>query len=184
MTVKLRIAVFAAALAVVGAGAALAGAAIEPRGEDKAAGDEIGGHAGGRMDEGHEAPDPVRGLAVAEDGLRVVVDDPELRQGRAERLGFRIVDARGRTVRDFDVEHEKRMHLIVARRDLSTFQHLHPEQDADGVWSTGVRLDQAGSYRLFADFSHDGRRRTPSPPTCASTAPPTCGRCPPPARPP
>ena len=40
------------------------------------------------------------------------------------------------TVRDFDVEHEKRMHLIVARRDLTGFQHLHPEQAADGTWTT------------------------------------------------
>jgi hypothetical protein len=98
---------------------------------------------------------PLRGLAIAEDGLRVVVEDPELRRGRSETLRFRIVDDRGETVRDFDVEHEKRMHLILARRDLGGFQHLHPEQAADGSWTTRVRLDDAGSYRLFADFSHD-----------------------------
>ena len=73
------------------------------------------------------AAHPVRGLAVAENGLRLVVDDPELRRGRTEQLRFRIVDERGATVRDFDVEHTKRMHLIVARRDLTGFQHLHPE---------------------------------------------------------
>ena len=99
------------------------------------------------------AAHPVRGLAVAEDGLRVVVDDPELRRGRTETLRFRVVDERGETVRDFDVEHEKRMHLILARRDLTGFQHLHPEQAADGSWTTEARLDEAGSYRLFADFS-------------------------------
>ena len=89
-----------------------------------------------------------------------MVDDPELRRGRAERLAFRIVDARGETVRDFDVEHTKRMHLILARRDLTGFQHLHPEQQADGTWTTTVRLDEAGSYRLFADFSHDDEAQT------------------------
>ena len=98
----------------------------------------------------------MRGLAVAENGLRVVVDDPELRRGQNETLRFRIVDARGETVRDFDVEHEKRMHLIVARRDLTGFQHLHPEQAPDGTWTTSLRLDEAGSYRLFADFAHEG----------------------------
>ena len=46
------------------------------------------------------------------------------------------------------------MHLIVARRDLTGFQHLHPEMAADGTWSTDVTLPQAGSYRLFADFSY------------------------------
>jgi hypothetical protein len=52
------------------------------------------------------------------------------------------------------------MHLILARRDLSGFQHLHPEQAADGSWSAPVRIDEAGSYRLFADFSHDGENQT------------------------
>ena len=73
---------------------------------------------------------------------------------------FRIVDERGETVRDFDVEHTKRMHLILARRDLTGFQHLHPEQQADGTWTTTVRLDEAGSYRLFADFSHEDEAQT------------------------
>jgi hypothetical protein len=102
----------------------------------------------------------LHGLAVADGGLRVVVDDPELRRGRTERLSFRIVDERGATVRDFDVEQEKQMHLIVARRDLTGFQHLHPEQRADGAWTTTVRIDDAGSYRLFADFSRGGEART------------------------
>jgi hypothetical protein len=52
------------------------------------------------------------------------------------------------------------MHLILARRDLTGFQHLHPEQMADGTWSTRVRLDAAGSYRLFADFSYEGKAYT------------------------
>jgi hypothetical protein len=106
------------------------------------------------------APDPVRGLAVENDGLRVVVDEPELRRGATETLSFRIENVRGETVRNFDVEHEKRMHLILARRDLTGFQHLHPEQGADGSWQTTVKLDDAGSYRLFADFSHDGENQT------------------------
>jgi hypothetical protein len=107
-----------------------------------------------------QANHPVRGLAVAENGLRVVVDDPELRRGRSEKLTFRIVEHSGATVRDFDVEHEKRMHLIVARRDLTGFQHLHPTQADDGSWTTTLRLDDAGSYRLFADFARDGRSYT------------------------
>jgi hypothetical protein len=103
---------------------------------------------------------PVRGLAVADDGLRVVVETPELRRGRSEQLRFRIVDQQDHTVRDFDVEHEKRMHLILARRDLTGFQHLHPRQATDGTWTTDARIDDPGSYRLFADFSHQDEART------------------------
>jgi hypothetical protein len=109
---------------------------------------------------GEQAADPVRGLAVAENGLRLVLEDPELRRGRTEDVRFRIVDDGGETVRDFDVEHTKRMHLIVARRDLTGFQHLHPRQDDDGGWSVPLRLTEAGSYRLFADFSSGGEAFT------------------------
>jgi len=116
-----------------------------------------GTHAGGRDD---PADHPVRGLAVAERGLRLVVENPELRRGRSERVAFRILDESGATVRDFDVEHEKRMHLILARRDLSGFQHLHPEQAEDGTWIASVRLPAAGSYRLFADFARNGESYT------------------------
>jgi hypothetical protein len=52
------------------------------------------------------------------------------------------------------------MHLIVARRDLTGFQHLHPTQRADGTWTTPATFADAGSYRLFADFTRDGEART------------------------
>jgi hypothetical protein len=159
-TARLRITAFAAALALLFGGAALAGAMIEPHGENPTA--RTTGPKGHMSEGAHtaNAPDPVRGLAVAQGDLRVVVEQPELRRGRTESLRFRIVDEHGAAVRDFDVTHEKRMHLILARRDLTGFQHLHPTLDADGTWSAAVRLDAAGSYRLFADFSHDDQPRT------------------------
>jgi hypothetical protein len=152
----LKLAAFAAALAVVFGAAALAGAAIGPEADVKTEEE----HSDMNTSAEHAAPDPVRGLAIAGDGLRIVVDDPELRRGERETLRFRIEDDRGETVRDFDVEHERRMHLILARRDLTGFQHLHPEQAPDGSWSVPVRLAEAGSYRLFADFSHGGEPET------------------------
>jgi hypothetical protein len=125
-------------------------------------GDEAGGHAGdaegGRH--GGEAAAPVRGLAVADGGLKLALETAELDRGRASELRFSIRGAGGGTVRDFDVEHEKRMHLIVVRRDGRGFQHLHPELDARGTWSVPVTLSEPGSYRVFADFKHDGEART------------------------
>jgi hypothetical protein len=148
-----KLAGFAAALAVLFGVGAAAGAIFKPSapgGDVRAA-----GH-GGAMDADITAM-AVRGLAVASDGMRFVVDDPELRRGADEQLRFRIVDEDGQTVRDFDVEHTKRMHLIVARRDLTGFQHLHPTMAPDGTWSTPLRIDEAGSYRVFADFSRDDK---------------------------
>ena len=127
---------------------------------DKAGADAAeGGHEGGGGEHGATAHE-VRGLASAAGGLRVIVDDPELRRGRAERLVIRIVDEHGAPVRHFDVGHTKRMHVIVARRDLTGFQHLHPTQRADGAWEAPVTLREAGSYRLFADFSRAGEPQT------------------------
>jgi hypothetical protein len=145
-----RLAGITTALAAIFGIGALAGGVFHPSAP--------GGDAKVAMRHGAEAMAmSVRGLAVADDGLRIVVANPQLRLDRTEQLRFRIVDDEGRTVRDFDIEHTKRMHLIVARRDLTGFQHLHPTMAADGTWSAPLRLAEAGSYRVFADFSHDDK---------------------------
>jgi hypothetical protein len=151
-----RIALFAALLALAFGGAALAGSALDP---DPDA-DE--GHAPADKDHagGHETASAPAGLAVADAGLRLDVDRRRLAAGRPERVGFRIVGKGGRVLRDFEVEHDRRMHLIVVRRDLTGFQHLHPEMAPDGTWSTPVKLTEPGGYRLFADFKAGGASQT------------------------
>jgi hypothetical protein len=78
----------------------------------------------------------VRGLAVNAGGMTLWLEQTELERGQQTELRFRILGQEGQPVRDFDVEHEKRMHVIVARRDLTGFQHLHPELVGDGTWRT------------------------------------------------
>jgi len=165
-SVAKQLATFVAVLAVLFTGGAVAGQLIEP---EARGGDKVSGHGAGRAHgdsvrsagtHGGEPAKQVGGLAVADQGLRLAVEQPELRRGRAETVAFRIVDENGEVVRDFDVEHERPMHLIVARRDLTGFQHLHPQMDAAGAWTTELELPAAGSYRLFADFSRDGEAFT------------------------
>jgi hypothetical protein len=146
---------FAVVLALVFAGAALAGSRIDVHpGKPTAATAAASGMA--EM----AAPQPVRGLAVAENGLTLELARRSAPRGEAFALAFRVVDRRGRTVRDFDVEHTKRMHLIVVRRDMTGFQHLHPTLGPDGTWSVPATLRDAGSYRVFADFSVGGKAYT------------------------
>jgi hypothetical protein len=124
------------------------------------------GHAGHATDQEpavteQSAEAALPGVQVAQDGLRLQLDRASFPAGsRPVPLSFRILDADGRAVRDFDVAHERRLHLIVVRRDLSGFQHLHPEIEPDGTWMTDVRFGAGGTYRVFADFTRDGRQQT------------------------
>ncbi len=156
MAAPAKLAGFAALLVAVFALASLAGAAIDPA--PRSSGQADAEHAAEPA--GHGAPQPVRGLAVADGGLRLALDTPEVPRSTRTTLRLRILDAGGDAVREFDVEHERRMHLIVVRRDLTGFQHLHPRLGADGTWSVPISLDEPGSYRVLADFSHDGTART------------------------
>ena len=156
MNVATRLAGFAVALALVFAGAAFAGSRIDVHpGKPSSAAVKpgMGAMAGGDAHGEKMAPQPVRGLAVSENGLTLELARRTARPGQRFELAFRIRDRSGQTVRDFDVEHTKRMHFIVVRRDMTGFQHLHPTQNADGTWSVPVTLPEAGSYRVFADFS-------------------------------
>lgn len=146
-----KLGAFAAVLALVFGAASLAGGAVG-RIHDPASAAKNGMEM--------EAADPVRGLAVSENGRTLDLARPAVRTGAGFRLAFRILGADGRAVRAFDVEHTKRMHLIVVRRDLTGFQHLHPTLHPDGTWTAPLVLPAAGTYRVFADFSVGGKPTT------------------------
>jgi hypothetical protein len=55
-------------------------------------------------------------------------------------------------VSDFATVHEKRFHLFVISQDLEHYEHVHPEQDADGSWTLPLTLPRPGHYRLYSDF--------------------------------
>jgi hypothetical protein len=157
MNTVAKLAGFATGLAVLFGGAARAGRAgrNQPQEATRTSAKGMGDHAGEKM-----TPQPVRGLAVSDNGLTLKLAPTTAAPGRRFNVAFRVVDRRGRTVRDFDVEHTKRMHVIVVRRDMTGFQHLHPTQRAGGTWSVPVTLRDAGSYRVFTDFSNTGKAYT------------------------
>ena len=132
-------------------------------GGDMAAGGEMatGGH-GAEAEHGGGAAeaDPVRGLSASAGGMTLALDRQTVPRQATTELSFRIAGGGGDAVRDYEIEHEKRMHLIVARRDLTGFFHLHPRMDADGTWRTEVELPSAGRWRVFADFKRGGENLT------------------------
>jgi hypothetical protein len=165
VTAWTRIAGFVAALAVIFGVAVAVGGAVDVHRGDTGRGNapKAGGSGamGGMPAEGHGGAARLpRGLAVADGTLRLVAPDTTYALGQTKPFTFRILDARGATVRAFDVEHTKRLHLIAVRRDLTGYQHVHPVQAADGSWSVPLRFSQPGVYRVYADFQAHGSEKT------------------------
>ena len=71
-----------------------------------------------------------------------------------------------------DLHHERKIHLIVVSKDLSYFEHIHPDYQASGSYDIAVlptgknytdgprknetRFPKGGDYILFADYAPTG----------------------------
>jgi hypothetical protein len=71
-----------------------------------------------------------------------------------------------------DIQHDKKLHLIVVSKDLSYFDHIHPEFQSSGSYEITVlpkgkdyskgrfanetKFEQGGEYILFADYLPSG----------------------------
>lgn len=95
------------------------------------------------------------GLQVAQDGYRLVLDKTSVNPSPSATVSFTILGPAGRPLREYARLHDKELHLIVVKRDLSRFQHVHPTRDDHGTWSAKVALTP-GQWRVFADFDPAG----------------------------
>ncbi|WP_200206112.1 hypothetical protein [Micromonospora coerulea] len=137
-----------------GAGAVPAGA-----GHTHPPGTGAHAHGGVTVDQG--AALDAGGLSVSAAGYTLTPSTVQFPVGRADELRFQIRDERRRAVTRFAVVHDKPLHLIVVRRDLTGYQHLHPTMAADGTWSVPLTLAEPGVWRAYADFTavaDDGRQ--------------------------
>ena len=97
----------------------------------------------------------------------------ELESGKEGVLSFTPkVKGKENDAVPLDIIHEKKLHLIIASKDLSYFEHIHPEYQADGSYQIKVlakgkpytidkghnetRFDNGGEYMLFADYAPTG----------------------------
>jgi hypothetical protein len=83
-----------------------------------------------------------------------------LKPNTAGNYQFAILDDKGKPIKDFEKVHEKQMHVMVVRKDLAYFQHIHPTFNANtGVWTLDkLTIPTDGPYRLFADFTEGGTK--------------------------
>jgi hypothetical protein len=108
---------------------------------------ETGHHAQGR--DGH-----------GDSRYALALERAPLSPGVSAEVRFQILGPDGGPVSALTETHEKPVHFIVVRRDLTGFWHLHPTQVGEDVWSVRLGLPDAGEYRVFADFSPEGSDHT------------------------
>ncbi len=164
MSVPTKLFAFVAVVAVVFAGALGVGKLIGPVDAPAAAEhDAMDMGEDTAMDDGMEmdgmdmsgSTDIPKGLMVSQNGYTFDLDQTAVAPGSSVPVSFRITGPDGAPVTEYDVEHEKELHLIAVRRDFTGFQHVHPVMSPDGTWRTRVDLT-SGQWRLFADFKAAG----------------------------
>lgn len=84
----------------------------------------------------------------------VPVSKDPLVSGKAQNYAFTIVNNFGETVKNFEVVHEKLMHIVLMNNSLGGFQHLHPEYDPNTNIFTieNLTFPNDGEYLIYLDF--------------------------------
>ncbi|PGY06823.1 hypothetical protein [Bacillus sp. AFS031507] len=108
-------------------------------------------HEGMNMNHGNMTSTPQKDNTIVEFSFQ---GNPE--GGKQVPLNIQVKNKVGKPIKDFEVEHEKLMHLIVVSEDLSNFDHIHPEYKGDGSFTVTPNFPSGGEYKLFADFVPKG----------------------------
>ncbi|MCI0750267.1 MAG: hypothetical protein L0Y35_00350 [Flammeovirgaceae bacterium] len=99
--------------------------------------------------------------------------EPAVEAGKPSMLSFTpSIKGNETEMVPLDVQHDKKMHLIVVSKDLSYFDHIHPEFQSSGAYDIKVlskdenyskgrfanetKFEQGGEYVLFADYLPSG----------------------------
>jgi hypothetical protein len=151
---------FVVGLAVVFGVSAALGSMVEPAETEGGTEERMATHIADEESVHEATSHEPAGLGVSADGYTLRMSSTQLEQGEARELRFAVEDGDGAPITEFDELHERRLHLIVVRRDGAEFRHLHPEMDAAGTWTVPIEFGEAGVYRAFADFSVDGEQQT------------------------
>ena len=76
-----------------------------------------------------------------------------LKAGAQATLTLRVFDPQtGTPVNDFEVVHERLMHVFLVSENMKFFAHIHGVPQADGSFRLPVRLPYGGTYRVLADY--------------------------------
>lgn len=94
---------------------------------------------------------------VRDYGLEFTTSPAVVRAGQPVRMRFKILHpGTGVPVQKFETVHEKQYHLFLISQDMTFFEHIHPEQQADGSWTIEATLPKPGYYKVLSDFMPSG----------------------------
>jgi hypothetical protein len=80
-----------------------------------------------------------------------------VKPNQTTQLKFTVHDPwKDRTVKDFQIVHEKLFHMFVVSQDLQFFVHDHPVFEPEGDFIYDIKFPKAGLYRVLGDFYPDG----------------------------
>lgn len=71
-------------------------------------------------------------------------------------MTINITEKDGEPVNNFEINHEKLLHLIIVNHDLSFFNHIHPDFQGEGKFTIETTFPAGGDYKVFADFIPSG----------------------------
>jgi hypothetical protein len=100
----------------------------------------------------HAAPFDVRDYDLDFRTVPAVV-----KAGEKASLRLRVIHPdTGEVVKKFEIVHERQYHLFLISQDMEYFQHIHPQEQADGTWTIDVTLPKPGYYKVLSDLLPSG----------------------------
>ena len=88
--------------------------------------------------------------------VNIRFDPPTPRTGKPTELILSVTDQKlGDSIREFELVHDKLMHVIIVAEDLSYFAHIHPTiQDVNDqtTFTISHTFPKSGKYKLWVDF--------------------------------
>lgn len=97
-------------------------------------------------------------IQIAQASAEVLTPIAQPQPGQTIRLTLTPRHADGTPVTALEVVHTKKLHLIVTSKDLSFFDHIHPEPQPDGSLALDYAFPAPGDYLLYADLTPVGDR--------------------------
>ncbi len=89
--------------------------------------------------------------------VQIIPKPKAIKPGEDIELDFRVLDPHtGKTVRDFEIVHDRFFHLFVVSQDTTFFAHEHPEQLPDGSFRFHLKFPKPAAYRILCDFYPKG----------------------------